>query len=147
MVHFPFLPLALQGVNQAPQEHHNVRQPRTCLLILSLLLIAGNSLQAITVSEIVFFGDSLSDIGNTSSWSLGFVPGSAYWNGRFSNGPVFSERLSVKLGQGTLASSTAGGNNYAYGGAQTSGTQNFGTLPFGALTPEYRFSGRCISEH
>lgn len=122
IVRFPFLPLALQGVNQAPQEHRNVKQPRHWLLILSLLLIAGNSLQAITISEIVFLGDSLSDIGNTSSWSFGFVPGSAYWNGRFSNGPVFSERLSVQLGLGTLASSTAGGNNYAYGGAQTSGT-------------------------
>ena len=90
--------------------------------MLSLLLTTGNSLRAITINEVVFLGDSLSDIGNTSRWSFGFVPGSAYWNGRFSNGPVFSERLSVQLGLGTLASSTAGGNNYAYGGAQTSGT-------------------------
>ena len=122
IVRFPFLPLELQVVNQACQKNRTVKQLHNCLLMLSILLIARSSLQAITISEVVFFGDSLSDIGNTSSWSLGFVPGSAYWNGRFSNGPVFSERLSVKLGQGTLASSTAGGNNYAYGGAQTTGT-------------------------
>ncbi len=95
---------------------------RVFLLLLSLLTAAGDSLQAITISEMVFFGDSLSDVGNISSWSLGFVPGSAYWNGRFSNGPVFPELLSAQWGLGSLASSTDGGNNYAYGGAQTSGT-------------------------
>lgn len=95
---------------------------RVFLLLLSLLTAAGDSLQAITISEMVFFGDSLSDVGNISSWSLGVVPGSAYWNGRFSNGPVFPEMLSAQWGLGSLASSTDGGNNYAYGGAQTSGT-------------------------
>ena len=91
-------------------------------LLLVSIFTAGTSSNALTISELVFFGDSLSDVGNTSTWSLGFVPGSAYWEGRFSNGPVFSELLALDLGLGPLTTSTNGGNNFAYGGAQTSGT-------------------------
>jgi phospholipase/lecithinase/hemolysin len=73
-------------------------------------------------SSLVIFGDSLSDVGNTSQASFGFYPGSAYFQGRFSNGPVYTETLFADLGFGPIARSTAGGNDFAYGGAQTSGT-------------------------
>ena len=71
---------------------------------------------------LVVFGDSLSDIGNISSATAGFVPGSTYWNGRFSNGPVYAESLATGLGLPPLARSTNGGGDFAYGGAQTTGT-------------------------
>lgn len=73
-------------------------------------------------SSLVVFGDSLSDVGNIASATLGIYPGSTYYNDRFSNGPVWVEALSVDLGLGTIQRSTAGGNDFAYGGAQTTGT-------------------------
>lgn len=73
-------------------------------------------------SSLVVFGDSLSDVGNIAQATGGVFPGSAYSNNRFSNGPVWIESLSNDLGLGSIQRSTAGGNNFAYGGAQTTGT-------------------------
>ena len=68
------------------------------------------------------FGDSVSDVGNIAQATLGIYPGEVYYEDRFSNGPVFVEALSSGLGLGPPGRSTAGGNVFAYGGAQTSGT-------------------------
>ncbi|MBP2313079.1 SGNH/GDSL hydrolase family protein [Azospirillum soli] len=57
---------------------------------------------------VVVFGDSLSDTGNAGM-------------GRFSNGPVWVERLAERLGT-RLTASSQGGTNYAVGGARTVGT-------------------------
>ena len=76
-------------------------------------------------SGLVVFGDSLSDVGNIASATFGIYPGSTYYNNRFSNGPVWVEALSVDLGFGAIQRSTAGGNDFAYGGAQTTGTGGF----------------------
>jgi phospholipase/lecithinase/hemolysin len=95
---------------------------RSLLLILSLT--ATHNAWAYT--DLFVFGDSLSDVGNTraaTSWTVFFeYPGRWYHQGRFSNGPVYSELLSQKLGLGTLTRSSSGGDNFAYGGAKTSGT-------------------------
>ncbi|HYO24148.1 MAG TPA: SGNH/GDSL hydrolase family protein [Lacipirellulaceae bacterium] len=90
--------------------------------------VSGSPADALTPSRLIVFGDSLSDIGNIDDATLGVVPGSSFYNGRFSNGPVWVERLASDLGLGPLAPSTAGGTNYAYGGAQTSGANGFGGL-------------------
>ncbi|MDP8965902.1 MAG: SGNH/GDSL hydrolase family protein, partial [Cyanobacteriota bacterium] len=69
------------------------------------------------------FGDSLVDNGNLFGVTRNLVPPSPpYFNGRFSNGPVWVEILGSKLG--ISADST---HNFAFGGA-TSGT-------FNALSP------------
>jgi len=73
-------------------------------------------------SSLVIFGDSLSDVGNTSKASVGIYPGPYYYQARFSNGPVYAEALSTSLGFGPMTRSADGGNDFAYGGAQTSGT-------------------------
>lgn len=90
--------------------------------VVCLFALLGSSSVAQPYSNIYFFGDSLSDIGNDSFWSLGRIPGPSYYEGRFSNGPIYSERLAEGLGLGPLIRSASGGTNYAYGGAQTSGT-------------------------
>lgn len=82
----------------------------------------------LTPSRLVVFGDSLSDMGNIDDATLGVVPGRTYFDGRFSNGPAWVEWLATGLGAGPLAPSTAGGDNFAYGGAQTSGASGFGGL-------------------
>ena len=91
-------------------------------------------------SALYAFGDSLSDAGNASVVTrlIGQTPVSppyfkeTYGNSTanvFSNGPVAVQDLSLQLGLGTLAPSLLGGNDYAYGGAQTGSTpQNSGDL-------------------
>lgn len=94
-----------------------------CDFLCSLLLIAliAASASAEPFSQLFIFGDSLSDVGNLQA-AISLYPGPYYYDGRFSNGPVFPEALSVGLGLGPSIRSTAGGNNFAYGGAKTSGT-------------------------
>lgn len=76
-------------------------------------------------SDIYVFGDSLSDVGNIDAMTFGLRPGSDYFDGRFSNGRVYAELLADKLGLGQLEHSSAGGNNFAFGGGRTSGTSFF----------------------
>ena len=103
----------------------------TCVLVTPL--------QAGPFIEIVAFGDSLTDMGNLFTATLSrpsgpFPPSPPYFAGRFSNGPVWVERLATQLGLPTPTPSLTGGTNYAWGGAETSlsgvssrGTPNIGT--------------------
>ena len=102
-----------------------------------LLVLAWNVslVRAQVFSRMVSFGDSLSDTGNiydaTSNWFNALVlaflfpqldtpyPQSPYYDGRFSNGPVWVEHLSDQLGLGAVVPSELGGFNYAVGGATT----------------------------
>ncbi len=99
---------------------------RLCRFAVWFLATAPFWADASGYSDLFVFGDSLSDVGNTqaaTSSTIFFVyPGSHYYQGRFSNGPVYSELLSLQLGLGTLSRSSAGGDNFAYGGAKTTGT-------------------------
>src|SRR5262245_32101630 len=96
------------------------------LLILALIghgQLAANRAAAGPFVNLIVFGDSLSDIGNVQSSPFVNIPGPYYWNGRFSNGPVYAETLTTGLGLPPLTRSTAsGGTDYAYGGARTTGT-------------------------
>ncbi|WP_254565721.1 SGNH/GDSL hydrolase family protein [Oscillatoria sp. HE19RPO] len=74
-------------------------------------------------NEMYVFGDSLSDDGNLFALTLGlFPPESLYDNGRFSNGPVWSELLPSRLGLAVNPQT-----NIALGGA-TSGELNIVNL-------------------
>jgi len=84
-------------------------------------------------SAIYAFGDSLSDAGNDSIATIGFLPVSPpyYRSGYgfldasatvFSNGPVWVQDLSRELGLGTLGPSLYTGDDYAYGGAEANPT-------------------------
>ena len=61
--------------------------------------------------KVVVFGASLSDPGNLQRW-LRAMPREPYWNGRFSNGPIWTDYLS----RYTPLAIT----NLAYGGSKTS---------------------------
>lgn len=95
-----------------------------------------------TYSTIYAFGDSLSDAGNLSI-STGVPVSPPYYKEQygsmtgnvFSNAPVWVQDLSVALGLGTLAPSLAGGNDYAYGGAETGSTpQNASSTQYQAIS-------------
>src|ERR1700729_3820877 len=68
------------------------------------------------------FGDSLSDAGNDWIIDGHTDPVSPYYQGHFSSGLTWVEDLSTMLGLGTLKPSLAGGNDFAFGGAETGPT-------------------------
>jgi len=87
-----------------------------------LALAAGQQAQA--AGSLYVLGDSLSDNGNL--YKLIGYPPPPYFEGRFSNGPVWAEYLPGLTGLGFSA-----GNDYAYGGAFTGNISyngvNYGT--------------------
>ncbi|KAJ3102440.1 hypothetical protein HK100_004367, partial [Physocladia obscura] len=76
--------------------------------VLSALLIATSTV-ASGFTDIVSFGDSVSDTGNLFRLDNGTYPPVPYYNGRFCNGPLWIEQLAGFVGA-TL-------HDYAYGGA------------------------------
>jgi phospholipase/lecithinase/hemolysin len=72
-------------------------------------------------SGLYSFGDSLSDVGNTSEATSGTLPGAAYYNGRYSNGPIWVERLASRLGLPNPTTLSTGGRDFAFAGAFTAG--------------------------
>ena len=116
---------------------HKLRQRfATSLLAFGALL---GSAQASMYSDLVFFGDSLSDTGNVLSLSTAFspppFPSFPAAPGRFSNGPVWTETLAQGLGFagsaapsnllfagpaiGVIPIGAPGGQNFSFGGART----------------------------
>ena len=68
-----------------------------------------------SINELYVFGDSLSDVGNSFQATGGTSPPSPpYFQGRYSNGPVWVEQLATELHL-PLNPNT----NFAYGGATT----------------------------
>jgi phospholipase/lecithinase/hemolysin len=89
-------------------------------LILSSSFVFSLKASAANFSQIYAFGDSLVDTGNAYNFIKAatgdeFPPSPPYFQGRFTNGPVWVEGLSSSLGI-TLT-------NFAFGGA-TTGTLN-----------------------
>lgn len=86
-----------------------------CALVAGLALAGAAATQ--DYDRLVVFGDSLSDNGNLFRLTGGTQPPAPFYvNGRFSNGPVFTELLGFNAtGFGT----TSGSVNYAFGGART----------------------------
>ncbi len=88
-------------------------------------------------SDLIIFGDSLSDTGNVLALTTAFTPNPfpvyPAAPGRFSNGPVWTEVLAAGLGlpagaqpanllftgAAVVPIGAPGGGNYAYGGART----------------------------
>lgn len=103
--------------------------------VFGLLYLFGSvPASATAFSGLYVFGDSLSDTGNIYSLTAHSTPVSPpYSNGRFTNGNVWVQDLSSSLGLGPVTPSLAGGNDYAFGGAQTgttlAHTQNNTDLP------------------
>ena len=108
-------------------------------IFLALTFASGIAL-ALPYSNLVIFGDSLTDSGNNAIFfdtqvaapgtppgtlrtpspisSPGFIPTLPYASNRYSNGPVWVEQLAAKLGLNAIPS-LLGGTNYAFGGAET----------------------------
>jgi len=79
---------------------------------------------AAEISDLVVFGDSLSDVGNIQQITAGLVPLPPYANGRFSNGEIWVDFVGAHFGVPVLASQR-GGTIYAVGGATTERDSTF----------------------
>ncbi|MDF5715256.1 MAG: SGNH/GDSL hydrolase family protein [Rhizonema sp. NSF051] len=101
----------------------------TGFFLLSLMFPLKVSAQ--NYDEIYVFGDSLSDSGNVFNDTAGIIPPSpTYFDGRFSNGPIWVEYLAKDLGL-TFNPST----DFAVGGA-TTGFDNIGLAGLPGLQQE-----------
>jgi outer membrane lipase/esterase len=103
---------------------------RTLQRFVSAAALVGCAVAALPAaagfSNAYYFGDSLSDTGNVFALTGGTTPPAPYFNGRFSDGPVWVEVLAAGIGLPVSATaSLQGGNNYAFGGARTTG----GSIP------------------
>lgn len=93
------------------------------LLATVCLSLASSVASAAPFTQVIAFGDSLSDTGRLLALSGGQLPQpSAYWQGRFSNGAAAVEHLADRLGLGLTS--------FAVGGA-TSGLLN-NQVPLGS---------------
>ncbi|MFE1747493.1 SGNH/GDSL hydrolase family protein [Coleofasciculus sp. H7-2] len=116
----------------------------TGFVLFSFLL----PLKAVAASfdKIYVFGDSLSDTGNVFNLTQGFFPQTPpYYQGRFSNGPLWVEALADKLGLAPALFTNLGGSasssdgiNFAFGGA-TSGSSNVAGSLLPGLQTEINF--------
>lgn len=102
-----------------------MRRLLTILIGLLILAVQPTCVSAGTISDLVVFGDSLCDVGNS-------YQAEPYWNGRYSNGPIWVSRFSELLDVPQPTRSLDDGTSYAYGGAETgsgsswTGTPNIG---------------------
>jgi cholinesterase len=97
------------------------------LIVLLAVLCLTTTVYATPYSSVVVYGDSLSDNGNL--FAATGQPGTPYYQGRRSNGPVAVEYLAASLGAPLIdfawIGATTGVGNYADGGSVTS----LGSLP------------------
>ena len=98
--------------------------------ILTILLFIPFGARA-ALLEMKIFGDSLSDTGNMHFLSTGAIPPEPiYYQGRFSNGPIWADQVAAATGAGTVNNVyqsvllSSGIDNFAVGGSYT------GTFPF-----------------
>jgi len=114
----------------------------TCCLRLSVFLAlyhgaayASPTMQVVIphpVSEIVCFGDSLSDTGNVwTATGKAFPPEAyGYYQGRCTNGTVWVEQLATACGVPLPGPSLGGGPNQAWAGARSGGgTSHLSQVP------------------
>lgn len=103
------------------------------VLIVVVGLVAPVTRAGPIYSDLIVFGDSLSDNGNYYASTGGVAPLSPpYFHGRYSNGPVWVERLA-----GLLGLPTEGFSDHAVAGATTRDVLTRQVIPFvhGASVP------------
>jgi phospholipase/lecithinase/hemolysin len=99
----------------------NVMHLRQLISSASLALVATlSATSAQAYSQLVVFGDSLSDQGSAAAMLGGLLPSTPYFDGRFTNGPVAVETMALQLGLAL--------DDRAVGGALTGAGNQFSFL-------------------
>ena len=109
-----------------------MRKSLWILMISAFSGLAWMTAQAATSSydSLYVFGDSYCDVGNLFTATGGAEPAAPYYDGRFSNGPLWLDHVAGFLGV-PLKASLLGGTDYAFGGAWVTAPQAIpgGTIP------------------
>ena len=92
---------------------------KAVITLTAVSALAFSQLSNAAFSQIISFGDSLSDTGNIFALTQGTSPTAPYVDGNFSNGDIWLDYLGDSLNTGTQSASLVGGTNYAFGGART----------------------------
>src|SRR5580704_16660773 len=100
-------------------------------IMLALLAVASPGALAATASydALYVFGDSYCDVGNIFAATGGAQPAAPYYNGRFSNGPIWLDHVAGFLGV-PLKPYLQGGTDFAFGGAWVTADQ---PIPGGSI--------------
>ncbi len=95
--------------------------------VAGVVLLAAAPAAAARPDAIYVFGDSLVDAGNAYLGTDGLTaqPELGYFDGRYSNGPVYTDLLSKRLTKSYTVPYLAGGDNYAVGGARAASDAYF----------------------
>lgn len=89
--------------------------------------VFGSGAAAAAVPDrLVVFGDSLVDAGNAYLGTGGLTAqlGYGYFDGRYSNGPVWTDLVNARLTGSYTTPYLLGGDNFAVGGAQAAGDRS-----------------------
>jgi phospholipase/lecithinase/hemolysin len=110
----------------------DMRKSILILMTFASLGLASIAAQAAipTYTNLFVFGDSYCDVGNIFAATGGAEPAAPYYNGRFSNGPIWVDHVAGFLGV-PFKASLLGGTDYAFGGAWVTAPQSIpgGTIP------------------
>ena len=117
----------------------------SALTVLAILALAPLALLAAAprYSNLYVFGDSYCDVGNIFAATGGAEPAAPYFNGRFSNGPIWVDHVAGFLGV-PMKASLLGGTNYAFGGAWVTAPQS---IPGGAIPSVPQQVALYLSQH
>ena len=91
---------------------------RSILITVAAVCILTPCASASGIDAIYAFGDSLTDAGNVFN-AIGVPASPPYFNGEFSNGPIWVQDVAAALGLPALTPSRLGGTDYAYGSGET----------------------------
>jgi phospholipase/lecithinase/hemolysin len=107
-----------------------MRKTLWILMIITSIGLAPGVMSATTSTydAIYVFGDSYCDVGNLFLATGGAEPAAPYYNGRFSNGPIWIDHVAGGLGL-PMTPYLAGGTNYAFGGAWVTEPQTVTGVP------------------
>lgn len=98
------------------------------LIISGSLAVAASAAYASTPTfdNLYVFGDSYCDVGNLYAATGNTYPPAPYYQGRFSDGPIWLDHVAGFL-RLPLTPSILGGTDYAFGGAWATAPQPLGT--------------------
>jgi len=111
----------------------NMRKSSSIAIMAVVFGLASMAAHAVTASydALYVFGDSYCDVGNIFTATGGAEPAAPYYDGRFSNGPIWLDHVAGFLGV-PLKAYLLGGTDYAFGGAWVTEPQSIpggGTIP------------------
>jgi cholinesterase len=119
-----------------------MKQKSLLLVLLSAFVVLTSVANASSFTNVIVYGDSLSDNGNL--YAATGQPAAPYWNGRFSNGPVTVEQMAANLGS-TLYDFAWGGATTGVGNDGDGGTQTtLGSFNLPGMATEYQHTSALI---